>query len=119
MFALRFTDKRRRAARFAPRPGPTPDVGQLDVHWASAFDRNCYLVSTPGLAAKYRASYHHLMHDLTVETGCTEAEVLAHGKKVRNVLAFVREQLTRSGALTALTGLQKHPYELPPVTPSF
>lgn len=119
MFATRSYDKRRRAAAFAARPGPTPDVGVLDVHWRSAFDRSCYLVSTPGLAEKHRASYTHLMHDLTTETGCTEAEVLAHGRRVRTLLAFAKEELSRTGVLAGLVGQQKHPYDLPPVAPSF
>jgi hypothetical protein len=119
MFATRSYEKRRRAAAFRPRPGPTPDVGVLDVHWGSAFDRSCYLVSTPGLADKHRASYNHLMHDLTTETGCTESEILSHGWRVRNLLAFAKEQLSRTGALAGLIGQQKYPYELPPVIPPF
>jgi hypothetical protein len=119
MFATRSTDKRRRAASFSPRPGPTPDVGPLDVHWASPFDRACYLVSTPGLAEKHRAGYNHLMRDLTHETGCTPEEIMAHGRRVRNVLAFAKEQLARAGALAHLVGTQKLPYDLHPVTPAF
>jgi hypothetical protein len=119
MFATRSIDKRKRAAAFAPRPGPTPDVGPLEVRWGSAFDRACYLVTTPGLAEKHPAGYNHLMRDLTHETGCTVQEILTHGRRVRNVIAFAREQLARAGALSNLVGSQKLPYDLQPVTPSF
>jgi hypothetical protein len=112
-------DKRRRAAAFHPRPGPTPDISPLDVHWANAFDRSCFLVATPALATKHPAAYRHLMHDLTAETGCTEAEILAHGQKARRRLTFVRDELRRAGAFTGLVGRQTYIYDLPAVRTAF
>jgi hypothetical protein len=112
-------EKRRRAAAYHARPGPTPDVGQLRVRWASPFDRSCFLVSTPDLAIRHRRPYDALMHDLRATTGCTEAEILAHGSRVRSRLLIAQDQLARSGALANLGGRQKHEYDLAPVPPAF
>jgi len=119
MFGIRSDTKRRLAAVFPARPGPTPDAGALDVQWASAFDRACFLVSTPNLSVRHRGPFDHLMRDLTRATGCTDAEILAHGDKVRRVLRLVEDRLMQSGELPRLAGRQKRTYHLAPVTPSF
>lgn len=119
MRSLLSYDKRRRAAAFRPRPCPTPDVSPLEVHWANAFDRHCFLVSTPGLPAKHPQAYSHLMRDLMSETGCTEDEILAHGNKVRRHLNFTRDELRRAGAFAGLVGRQVYIYDLAPVRPAF
>jgi hypothetical protein len=113
------TDKQRRAAAFGPRPGPTPQTGRLDVRWASAFDRACFLVSTQGLRARHCDAYNTLIQNLRAGTGCTEAEILAHGNKVRSVITYAEDRLHRAGALGHLSGKQKHLYELPAVRPAF
>ena len=112
-------DKRRRAAAFPLRPGRTPSSGALQVSWASAFDRSCYLVSAPDHATKHPAPYAQLMQELTTETGCTEEEIIAHGNKVRALLFFAEDRLSRTGVLAGLVGRQKHEYALPAVNPAF
>lgn len=114
-----WSEKRRRAAAFRPRPGPTPQVGRLDVRWVSGFDRSCFLVSTPDLSVRHHEAYVALMNDLRAATGCTAAEILAHGSKVRTLLFFAEDQLARTGTLASLIGRQKHVYELPAVPPAF
>lgn len=119
MFGVRSDTKRRLAAAFPSRPGPTPDSGALEVRWASGFDRACFLVSTPNLSTKHRAPFESLMHDLTSATHCSEAEILAHGQKVRALLRLAEDRLKQSGTLPRLMGRQKHVYDLAAVTPSF
>lgn len=113
------TKKRRRAAEFQARPGPTPDTGQLNVRWQSSFDRSCFLATTPALATNYPAPYRELISQLRAETGCTEAELLAHGKRVRAALRLAQERLARDGALSGLGSRQKHDFDLAPVRPAF
>lgn len=117
MFGTRSTTKRRLAAAFQPRPGPTPDSGALEVRWASAFDRACFLVTTPNLSVRYQGPYEHLMRDLTNATGCTEEEILTHGQKVRRMLQIAEGRLRQNGGLQA--GRQKQAFDLAAVTPSF
>lgn len=112
-------EKRQRAAAFQPRPGITPDTGQLNVRWESVFDRSCYLAATPELAINHPRPYRELMSQLREETGCSEAEILAHGAKVRTALRLAQEQLSRSGTLSALGSRQKHEFTLRPVRPAF
>ncbi|MBK6423023.1 MAG: hypothetical protein IPI38_09540 [Gemmatimonadetes bacterium] len=119
MTASDSTTKRRRAAQFAVRPGPAPAAGVLDVTWASPFDQSCFVVSVPEVKAKARKPVDELMKELTAETGCTEEEILAHGRKVRALLFFAEERLAREGVLATLEPKQKVPFELKPVTPAF
>jgi hypothetical protein len=119
MSASASAEKRRRAASFPSLPGPTPSAGCLAVRWVSPFDRSCFLVSAPDLASKHARPYQHLMHQLTAGTGCTEAEILAHGRRVRAMLFSAEDRLARAGALASLMGRQKHDYQLPAVTPAF
>ena len=119
MSATTSAEKRRRAASFPSLPGPTPAAGSLDVIWTSQFDRSCYLVTAPNLAVKHPKRYEQLMHQLRDGTGCTEAEILAHGNKVRALLYFAEDRLSRTGALASLSGKQKHQYELAAVNPAF
>jgi hypothetical protein len=119
MTDLSSAEKRRRAASLPALPGPTPEAGSLAVRWGSAFDRSCFLVSAPDLATKHPQPYEQLMGQLTSGTGCTEAEILAHGHNVRAALFFAEDRLARTGALASLVGPQKHKYELPAVRPTF
>lgn len=119
MSASNSAEKRRRAASFPTLPGPTPAAGSLDVSWSSPFDRSCYLVSAPDLAVKHPKPYDLLMQQIKAGTGCTEAEILAHGHKVRALLYFAEDRLSRTGALAGLVGKQKHQYELAAVNPAF
>jgi len=112
-------EKRLRAAAFSAVPGPTPSVGALAVRWSSPFDRSCFLVSAPELAGKHDQPYEELMEQLTSGTGCTEAEILEHGRKVRAELFFAEDRLARIGALASLVGRQRHGYILAPVVPAF
>lgn len=113
------TDKQRRAAAFEPRPGPTPQTGRLEIRWASAFDRSCFLVSTQGLNARHHQAYQAMMEDLRARTGCTEAEILAHGNKVRSVISLVENRLERSGVFANLAGGQKYLHQLSAIPPAF
>jgi hypothetical protein len=119
MPSLTSAEKRRRAAAFPTLPGPTPSAGSLAVRWASPFDRSCFLVSAPELAAGHQQPYEQLMDQLTTATGCTEAEILTHGHNVRALLFFAEDRLARTGALASLVGRQKHKYELAAVRPAF
>jgi len=119
MLGTSSAEKRRRAANFPSLPGPTPSAGTLAVRWSSPFDRSCFLVSAPDLATKHPQPYEQLMDQLTSGTGCSEAEILAHGKQVRAMLFFAEDRLARTGALASLVGRQKHEYELGAVKPGF
>jgi hypothetical protein len=119
MPSLTSAEKRRRAALFPALAGPTPSAGSLAVRWASPFDRSCFMVSAPELAAGRRPPYEQLMEQLTSATGCTEGEILAHGNNVRARLFFAEDRLARTGALASLVGEQKHRYELAAVRPDF
>ena len=111
--------KRERATAFPAPNGAAPACGLLDVRWESAFDRLCYLISAPDLALKNNRRYTKLLGELTAGSGCTEEEIIAHGNKVRAYLFFAQERLKREGHLDQLTGKEKYPYQLPPVTPAF
>jgi hypothetical protein len=111
--------KRRRAVSFPPASGAAPSSGLLDVQWDSPFDRLCFQVSSPDLAIKNRARYAKLLAEIMAGSGCTEEEIIAHGNKVRAVLFFAQERLAREGRLAGLSGREKYPYRLTPVTPAF
>jgi len=119
MPAILSVQKHRRVATFASRPALATVVGRLEVHWGNAFDRACFLVAAPGPNPRHRPAYARLLRDLSNETGCTVAELLAHGRKVRGLLFFAQENLARSGALATLNPGHKWAYQLPPVTPAF
>lgn len=68
---------------------------------------------------RHPAAYKHLMHDLVAGTGCTEAEILAHGQKVQRRLNFIRDELRRAGAFAGLVGRQTYICDLPAVRPAF
>jgi hypothetical protein len=119
MPAILSVQKHHRVATFAARPMPATLVGRLEVHWGSAFDRACALVTAPKPSPRHRPVYARLLRDLRNETGCTTAELLAHGRKVRALLFFAQEQLTRSGDVAGLPATHKHAFHLPPVTPGF
>jgi hypothetical protein len=119
MTAILSFQKRHRAAAFAARPLPTSTVGRLDIRWSSVFDRACFLVTNPPQSARTRISCDRLMRDLTNETGCTRAEILAHGRKVRALLFFAEEQLTRKGELGRLMPGTRYVYHLPAVGHAF
>ena len=112
-------EKRHRAATLAPTAGTGPSSGRLDVSWDSAFDRLCFLVSSPDLAIKKKARYDKLLAEITEASGCTDEEVIAHGNKVRAVLFFAQEHIAREGHLDQLTGSEKYAYRLAPVRPAF
>jgi hypothetical protein len=111
--------KRARAAAITPTEALPPVLGNLDVEWASPFDRLCYDVSAAGLARKQPARYGVLMQELTERSGCSEDELLDHGFKVRSVLFFAEDRLGRQGLLSRLVGNQQIPFRLAPVTQSF
>jgi len=111
--------KRHRAATFPPPTGANPTSGLLAVQWESAFDRMCYMVSSDDLATKNARRYRKLMDEITEATGCSEEEILAHGNKVRAVLFFAQDRLTKQGVLNDLVGKQKYEFHLPPVAPVF
>lgn len=113
------TEKRQRAAAFPPATGTAPTSGSLEVEWESPFDRLCFLVSAPDLATKHKAKYATLMTELTAGSGCTEEELIAHGLKVRALLFFAEERLSRQGDLAGLVGKQKYPYRQAKVNPAF
>ena len=119
MPAILSVQKRYRAAAFASRPKPATIVGHLEVRWASAFDRACFLLSTPTPSPRHRAAYGRLLRDLSNETGCTAPELLAHGRKVRALLFFAQDQFARNGVLSRLQPGEKCVYDLPPVRPGF
>jgi hypothetical protein len=119
MTAILSFQKRHRAAAFAARPLPTTTVGRMEVRWSSVFDRACFLVTSPPAGARSRIPCDRLMRDLTNETGCTRAEILAHGRKVRALLFFAEEKLTRSGELGRLLPGARYVYQLPAVGHAF
>jgi hypothetical protein len=91
----------------------------LEVQWASPFDRQCFLLSSPDLALKNSRRYAKLLAELMAGSGCTEEELLAHGNKVRAYLFFAEDRLTKEGRLAGLTGKAKYTYELPQVALAF
>lgn len=111
--------KRVRAAAITSGRDPPHTPGPLHVLWDRPFDQLCYQVSEPDLAATDHTQFTLLMHDLTTGTGCTASELLAHGSKVRGILFFAEDHLTRRGALDSLMGTQQHRYRLHGVTPEF
>ncbi|MGH7703857.1 MAG: hypothetical protein ACREMO_12245 [Gemmatimonadales bacterium] len=113
------TQKRHRAAAFPPSTGPVAACGQLDVQWESPFDRLCFMIAAPDLLLKNSKRYAKLLEEIIAGSGCTEEEILAHGNKVRAVLFFVQDRLTKDGTLDRLTGKAKYTYHLPTVTPAF
>jgi hypothetical protein len=119
MTAPTSAQKRERAAALAHSSAPAATTGTLAVAWDRPFDQLCYHVTTSGMARKDPARYGELLGELMTGTGCTEAEVLEHGLKVRSMLFFAEDRLARRGALASLVGVQQYPYRLPPVTLSF
>lgn|SRR5512147_344972 len=119
MSDLTSAEKRARATAISPDQPLPPVHGNLDVDWASPFDRLCYDVSASGLARKQPERYGVMMQELTNRTGCTEDELLDHGFKVRSVLFFAEDRLGRQGLLSRLVGNQQVPFRLAPVTQSF
>jgi hypothetical protein len=119
MPAILSVQKRYRAAAFGSRPKPATVVGRLEVRWSSAFDRACFLISSPPPHPRHRAAYGRLIRDLCNETGCTTAELLAHGRKVHALLFFAQDQLARNGAIARLQPGKKCVHELAAVTPAF
>jgi len=108
--------KRQRATAFPSAEGATPACGMLEVQFESPFDRLCYLVSAP---LKNSRRYATVLAELMAGSGCTEEELLAHGHKVRAYLFFAEDRLRKEGKLDGLSGKEKFPYRLPPVTPAF
>lgn len=119
MSSFTSAEKRARAAALTVAEAGPPVKGNLDIDWASPFDRSCYHVSAPGLARKQPQQYERLMQDLTERTGCSEEELLEHGFKVRSVLFFAEDRLGRQGQLSRLVGEQQVPFRLAAVTQSF
>ncbi len=113
------SQKRHRAAAFPPAAGPDPACGQLDVRWESPFDRLCFMIAAPDLLIKNSRRYAKLLEEIIAGSGCTEEEILAHGNKVRAVLFFAQDRLTKDGSLNELTGKAKYVYQLPKVIPAF
>lgn len=112
-------EKRQRATAFPPANGAAPACGPLNVQWSSPFDRLCFMLSRPNLAAKNPRGYAKLLAELTAGSGCTEEELLAHGNKVRAYLFFAEDRLTKEGLLDGLTGREKYTYQLSEVSPAF
>ena len=116
MDTLTQAQKRQRATAFPSAQGATPACGMLEVEFDSPFDRLCYLISAP---LKNSRRYATVLAELMAGSGCTEEELLAHGHKVRAYLFFAEDRLRKDGKLDGLTGKEKFPYRLPPVTPAF
>jgi hypothetical protein len=116
-------EKRKRAASFPAEgglaAGSTAVPGPLAVQWDSVFDRMCYMVTSADLAVRNARRYRKLMDEIVAATGCSEDEILAHGNKVRAVLYFAQDRLTKQGALNHLVGKEKFEFRLPPVSPIF
>jgi hypothetical protein len=115
--------KRQRATSFTGRstgPGTlSAPAGVLSVVWESPFDHMCHAVSAEDMAVKNARRYRKLMDEIIESTGCTEEEILAHGRKVRAILFFAQDRLAREGALRHLTGKARYEYRLPPVALAF
>jgi len=119
MPAILSVQKHHRVAVVAARPCPATLVGRLEVHWGSAFDRACFLLASPAPNPRHRPAYARLLRDLANETGCTHPELVAHGRKVRALLFFAQDQLTRSADFAGLPNRHKYVYRLHAVTPAF
>lgn len=119
MVELTSTDKCQRAATLRLGRKLEPIAGALDVQWGRPFDRLCYELARPGLARRHREQYDAFLEPLIAGTGCTEAELLTHGQKVRNMLFFAEDRLARQGLLSRLGSQQQVKYSLAPVTMSF
>jgi hypothetical protein len=119
MLELTSSDKCERATALRLGSALPPISGALDVEWARPFDRLCYELAAPGLARKHRERYDGFLSTLTSGTGCTEAEVLTHGQKVRSMLFFAEDRLGRQGLLGRHGSQQQVKYHLPPVTMAF
>ncbi len=119
MSAPTSAEKRARATTLTAPHAADPISGNLEVQWASAFDRLCYDVSAPAMPRKHPERYDTLLAALTAGTGCTEDEVLSHGQKVRSMLFFAEDKLARQGVMARLAANQRHPYRLAPVPQSF
>lgn len=112
--------KRQRAISYTAKGKSVPvNSRSLSVVWESAFDQMCHAVAADDLAIKNARRYRKLMDEIIESTGCTEEEVLAHGRKVRAVLYFAQDRLAREGALRHLSGKARYEYRLPPVTHAF
>ena len=113
--------KRQRAAAFTVKgkSSPVANSGSLAVVWESPFDQMCHAVAADDLPIKNACRFRKLMDEIVESTGCTEDEVLAHGRKVRAVLYFAQDRLSREGALRHLSGKARYEYRLPPVTLAF
>lgn len=113
--------KRQRAAAFTVKgkSSPVANSGSLAVVWESPFDQMCHAVAADDLPIKNARRFRKLMDEIVESTGCTEEEVLAHGRKVRAVLYFAQDRLSREGALRHLSGKARYEYRLPPVTLAF
>lgn len=114
--------KRQRASSYEGKKTAgalTASSGSLSVTWESAFDQMCHAVAADDLAIKNARRYRKLMDEIIESTGCTEEEVLAHGRKVRAVLFFAQDRLSREGALRHLTGKARYDYHQPAVTHAF
>ncbi len=119
MLELSSAEKRDRASSLtlgAPLP---PIPGGLDVQWERPFDRLCYDVAASGLARKHRERFDALLAPLIAGTGCSEAEILSHGQKVRSMLYFAEDRMGRQGLLGRLGSKEQMPYHLSPVTMAF
>lgn len=112
-------DKGVRAAALPMDAALPPIQGSLDVQWVRPFDRLCFELATPGLARKHQERYNGYLGTLTTGTGCTEAELLTHGQKVRSILFFAEDRLGRQGLLARHGSQQQVKYTLPPVTMAF
>lgn len=111
--------KRQRASEFPPVDGTAPTCGALSVQWDSPFDRQCFVLSRPDLSQKNPRLYTKVLAELIAGSGCTEAELLAHGNKVRAYLFFAEDRLAKKGLLEGLGSREKYAYQLPQVIPAF
>lgn len=119
MLEVTSTDKCQRAAALPLGPSLPPIPGALDVQWGRPFDRLCYELAHPGLARRHRDRYDAFLQPLMDGTGCTEAELLTHGQKVRSMLFFAEDRMARQGLLHRIGSQQQMHYSLSPVTMAF